>query len=280
MNPNEIKIRCSAFGQIMTEPKLKADKDAGNLSETAKTYLKNLYREIKYKRHQEFSSKYTEKGLAMEEDGLTLLSKNLRKFLKKNAERLTNDFVTGEPDAYLGESITTATEGFDVKCPYSLWTLPFKDDKLPNDYYYQAMGYMWLTGANRWTIAYTLVNGTANGIINEKNRIWYSMGTPDDFNKDYIKKRREIEKNMIFDYAQFRKDNPNFDLDIKQSEWTYDIPEDERVVKFVIERDEDVIAKMQAQVIKCRQWLQSTFPNDFEGEIELPVLLMQERLSE
>ena len=43
MNWNEILIRCSSIGYLMTEPKEKAAKEAGELSKTAKTHLKNVY---------------------------------------------------------------------------------------------------------------------------------------------------------------------------------------------------------------------------------------------
>ncbi|HNX08388.1 MAG TPA: hypothetical protein PKL96_12460, partial [Bacteroidales bacterium] len=58
-----IKIRASQVGQIMAEPKLKSDKEAGLLSETAKTYIKQLYRESKYNRRKGLVNKYIEKGL-------------------------------------------------------------------------------------------------------------------------------------------------------------------------------------------------------------------------
>ena len=268
MNTTDIIIRCSALGQVMTEPKLKFDKEAGNLSETAKTFCKNLYREIKYKRHQEFSSKYTEKGIAMEEDGLTLLSDVRNKFFQKNSERLTNDYVTGEPDAFIGKSIKEAVEGFDVKCPYTIWTLPFKDEELNKNYYWQAMGYMWLTGANKWTIAYTLVNAPSSLIVAEKQRLWYSMNCPDDTNPQYLRKRIEIEKNLIFDMKQFLKDNKGFELDCKL--WDYDIPKEDRLVEFVVNRDEAAIQKIIDQVVKCRKYLAKTFPSDF-GEYVEPI---------
>jgi hypothetical protein len=36
-------IHCSSIGKLLTEPQLKADKEAGELSKTAKTHLIEVY---------------------------------------------------------------------------------------------------------------------------------------------------------------------------------------------------------------------------------------------
>src|SRR5689334_14038122 len=94
-------FRCHALGLLMTEPKVKSE----TLSETTKTYLAECYVDHIYGRNKEIQSKFLEKGIAVEEDSITLLSRVKKKLYKKNSIRLKNEFVTGEPDLYEGESI-------------------------------------------------------------------------------------------------------------------------------------------------------------------------------
>lgn len=277
MNFNNLLIRCSAIGKLMTEPKTKEAKAAGEFGETAKTYLRELHRSIKYSRQKDFTSKEVEKGIRQEELAITLLSLQTRKMLTKNNKRLNSLFLTGEPDVFIGKSIEEAEEGFDTKCVWSLWTLPDADDKLNADYYWQDMGYMELTGAKKWTTSYCLVNAPVDQITAEKQKIWYAMGMPDDTNDRYMEKRKEVEKNMIFDMRQFLNDNPHYDLDIK--DWCYDIHRDERIVRFPVLRDEAAIQKIYWKVGKARAYMNEKYGSNVliaERDEDLNTTLIKE----
>ena len=239
-------------------------KDDIELGQTAKTYLRKLYLEQKYGLRQEFTSKYVEKGKQQEELGITLYSLHKQEttgktiFYKKNDIRINNEYLSGEPDLFTGESIYNADEGVDIKCPYGLWTFPFFETALPPQYEWQNHGYIALTGAKQWTTGYTLVNAPASLIDDEKRRVKYAMNLIDaDKDPDYVKKCIEIEKNMIFDMEQFLSDNPWYDLHCK--EWKYDIPRSERVKEFVTERDDIKIELVYATVRKCRKYMEETF---------------------
>lgn len=257
MNYDNILIRCSAIGKLMTEPRTNADKAAGKLGDTCTSYLAELYRSMKYNRLREYTSKHMVKGIVQEELAITLYSLHTKKYFKKNSERISNSFITGEPDLFIGPDIRNVEEGFDTKCSWDLWTFPYETDELDKGYYWQNMGYMDLTGAKKWTTVYTLVNAPAEQITAEKQRLWYTLGMPDDSNDKYLEKRREIEKNMIFDMKQFRDDNPNYDLDIK--DWCYDIPRAERIAEFPVLRDEEAIKKIHLQVTKCRNYMNEKY---------------------
>lgn len=245
MDFNALKIRCSSIGKVMTNGRGK-----DTMGATCTSYLHQLYLENKYNRKKDFTSREMEKGIRMEEQAITLLALQKRYNFKKNSERLSNDFLTGEPDIFIGDSIQAVEEGFDTKCAWSVWTMPDELDKM---YYWQNMGYMALTGAKKWTTAYCLVNAPADMIINEKNRMWYALGCPDDTNPKYLDKRREIEKNMIFDIALFMEKNPHFDFDI--DEWEYDIPAEERIIEFTVDRDEEAIEAIYQRIRDCRAYM-------------------------
>lgn len=227
-------FRCSSLGHIMTEPKSKADKDAGNLSETAKTHLIDIFVSKKYNRQNNIQNKYIQKGLMVEEDSITLYSRVKKQFFKKNKERISNEFITGEPDLYEGTNILKADVIIDAKSSWDIFTF-FRTKTKPvnSDYYWQGQGYMALTGAKKFILAYCLVNTPGILINDEKRRLLYKMGVATEENEDFIQACEELERLMKYD----------------------DIPMQERVIEFEIERNEDDIQAACANVIKCRKYL-------------------------
>lgn len=255
MTSSDIKFRCSGLGYLMTEPKLKSEA----LSETAKTHLIDVFVSAKYNRREEITSKYLDKGNACEEDSITALSRVQKRMFNKNEEHLENDFIKGTPDIFIGESIKNAIETLDTKTSWSANTFfRVQKDAVDKMYYWQGQGYMWLTGAKKHTVAYCLVNGTEQAIIDEKRKLAYKMGVIDmtaKINLDYILKCRQIEINHIYDLKMFMNHNPGFELDNLIENWSYDIPLSERVFCFEFERNEDDILKLQNRITDCRAYM-------------------------
>jgi len=52
MDFSEVKIHCSSLGHLFVEPKTKAAKDAGELSETAKSHLLKVYGKLYWRRER------------------------------------------------------------------------------------------------------------------------------------------------------------------------------------------------------------------------------------
>ena len=72
---------------------------------------------------------------------------------KKNIERKTNEWLTGEAD------IVTPTKIIDIKSPWSLSTFPATSDSgRDKTYEWQGRAYMWLWDVPDFEIAYCLVN--------------------------------------------------------------------------------------------------------------------------
>ncbi len=92
---------------------------------------------------------------------------------------------------------------------------------------------MALTGATEGEIAYCLVSMPEEIINSEKKRIFYLMNPATEQNPDYLQAIEKLENNMIFD----------------------EIPKEERVVRFKVERDDAVIEKIYERVRACRLWL-------------------------
>lgn len=235
---------------------------------TMQSELRKIYRMEKYRRNFPFTNQYVQKGIQQEEEGITLLQiyrnlKGQKTLFTKNSKRIKNGWVSGEPDlGVFGVPIKEWKEGWDVKCSWSLETFPFKEDYLVSSYEDQNMGYMWLTGAEKWTTSYVLVNCSEHQLNNEKMKWFYALQMPADANDkywdDYQDKCKDVEKMMIYDYERFVKQNPYHDLVISKEEWFdegYDIPIEERVIEKTIYRDDDKIEFYKERILFCREYL-------------------------
>jgi hypothetical protein len=235
MDFSKTLIRSSAFGALMTEPQLKAEKEAGELSKTAKTYLLSVYIKAKYGRERDLDNKYIRKGNMVEEDNVGMLSQYLNRPLIKNEDRICNNFISGTPDLWEGESIMKADHVIDIKSSFDIFTffsnLP---NKLDATYYWQVMGYMWLTGAKSAAVAYCLFNTPEEIISQEKYYMLRKMtDAATEENPEYIKAAAKIDFDSTYD----------------------DIPFQERILIFPVERNEDDILRMQSKVIQARAYL-------------------------
>lgn len=220
---NEYKFRCSGFGNLMTDPRLKSE----TLSETTKSYLLECWVKSKYGREKDISNKYMEKGLFCEEDSLDLVSKVVyQRPVFKNKARYENEFITGTPDLITGEHV------LDIKTSWDIFT--FFNAEVSKAYYWQLQGYMALTGKRTAVLCYCLVNAPEHLIEDEKRRLAWKMGLIDpESNAKYLEKAKQIEKNMTFT----------------------DIPESDRVIKFQIEYNEADVQRLYSRIEQCRTYM-------------------------
>lgn len=150
------------------------------LSQTAKSYLEKIFNEEFHGRSREFSNKYTEKGIIMQEKGTSLYADYLREVIgiKKppitNKERYVNKYITGEPDFIFDDVV------YDIKCSWSLDSFPQHDSSLPsNDYLWQVKAYCWLTGLKRAKVVYCLLDTPEHLVMDEKYRVARNLGVMD-----------------------------------------------------------------------------------------------------
>lgn len=227
-------FRCSALGYLMTEPQSKAAKDAGELSESCKTHLVDVYVSTKYGRQTDISNKYTEKGLMVEEDSITLYSRVKKSFFKKNEEHLHNEYIKGTPDMFVGPDIHHAVKIIDTKSSWDIFSFfRARTSALNKMYYWQLQGYMALTGACMATVAYCLVNTPEVLISDEKRRLLFKMNAGTEENQDYKDACLELDKLMVYD----------------------DIPMHERVIEFHFDRCEEDIQRLYKKVERARKYL-------------------------
>lgn len=234
MEFNKTLIRSSSVGYLMTEPVTKADKEAGILSKTAKSHLIEIYIREKYGRRKDVQTKQMRKGVEVEDDAIELLAQSLGRPLAKNAERFTNEFITGHPDVL--DLTEAGLKVWDVKSSYDLFTfLGNIPDKLNSQYYWQLQSYMWLTGATESCIAYCLVNTPLGIIEQEKKSLLYKMNVISEESPEYVLEASKLELNMMFD----------------------DIDQKERLLLFPVQRNDEDIELIKEKVLKARLFLES-----------------------
>lgn len=263
MQVNDILFRSSSNYHLMTEPRLKADKEAGNLSKGAKTHCIDIFASWFYNRREDVYSKYMEKGTAVEEQAITLLSLVTRNIYFKNEENITNEYISGTPDLFIKDESGKVLIVEDIKSSWDIFTfLRSKHNELQDSYYWQMQSYMWLTEANEANIRYCLVNALPDHIDSEKRKKAWNMGLIDpDNNPEYVERCKQIERNMIYDMVDFQTRYPYYSFHTNLSEWEFDIPIDERVHTFNIKRNDEDIELLRKKIIKAREYIKTLLPN-------------------
>jgi hypothetical protein len=247
MNFSTTLFRCSALGHLMVDPRTKAAKEAGELSETTKTHLIDIYVSAKYGRQTDISNKYITKGLMVEEDSITLYSRVKKTFFKKNEKNLSNEFIKGTPDLFTGLEIEAAESIIDIKSSWDIFTYFRNHSKGVSDlYYWQLQGYMALTGAKNAKLAFCLIDTPETLILDAKRKLMWQMNAGTEENEDYVKACEEIDLKMIYT----------------------DIPMKDKVMEFDIERNDEGIERLYSKVRKAREFL-----NEIEASLNPDVML-------
>jgi hypothetical protein len=219
---SELLFRCSSLGKLMTDPRTKSE----TLSETAKSYIQDLFKERELGIYKEFSSRYTDKGLEMEDEAIQFASEVLNwDFVVKNETRFNNEWITGEPD------INTDSLLADIKCSWNGSTFPLFDETLKNkDYYWQLVGYMMLTGHETSELVYTLMNTPLQIVEDEIRRQHWKL----NLIEEDLEVRDAVQKMHNFDH----------------------IPNELRVKRFIVQKDEAAQEKIKERVEVAREYYQ------------------------
>jgi len=221
------------------------------LSDTCIEYLMEAYAwETARKQSvtKEMDMEYTQKGKMVEEESITLLSMVDFEIYSKNQERVSNDYLSGEPDIYLGEHILAAQKITDIK---SCWDYPgfLKKihKKIDNGYDYQIKGYCDITGAPVGEIAYCLVD-MPDSIKNDyRRRLFYKINPVTEESPEFKAALAELEHSMTF----------------------LDIPIHKRVYKVPVQPFSDFERqRVYDRVKQCREWL-CNFDQQYQ-QINLP----------
>lgn len=149
-------FRCSSLGKIMGEPRSKSD---GPLSATAKSHIRELAAQEILGIDFAIQSRQFDKGNLCENEAIELINRVKNLSLKKNIERRSNEYITGECDLFDNET----REGRDAKCAWNASTFPIlvsdiTSGSLATVYEWQMRGYMMLWDSPRWHVDYVLLD--------------------------------------------------------------------------------------------------------------------------
>jgi len=215
----DFRIRASAASQIMTSAR-----SGSGLSETAKQYCQMCLKEKIYNRPKVITSKYFDKGNAMESDAIEFAAQQLGwGLVYKNEVTYTDADLIGTPDLVLPAVVP------DIKCSWDCFSFPLLETELPNQYYWQLQTYMALTGIRKGMIVYCLMDSPDYLIEREAYSVARSLGESD------------VEMD-VYDKVKARM--------------TYsDLPVSLRLKTFEIERDDAAIARLRERVEQCREYI-------------------------
>lgn len=197
MNLPTFKIRASATGKLMVNPRSKTE----TISETTKSYVQEWAKEHIYGVKNEIQSKYLSKGLILEDTAIDKAIEWLNlPFVLKNEKFFEDDFFTGTPDLIVEDTV------YDIKCSWSCFSFPLFEKEIPTkDYFYQLQTYMHLTGCRKAVLTYVLLNTPEELTFETKHNY-------DNVSKDFKIKTFEIEydaeviedlKNRIINVRQY-----------------------------------------------------------------------------
>ena len=228
MNFDNYKFRCSSLGKIMTNPRNKKD----ILSQTAKSYLMEVFIKEVYGREKDIYSEEMEKGNYTEQDSLTLIQHYYNDgLILKNQETIENEYITGTPDIVLEDRIV------DAKSSWDIFTF-FNADGSNKDYEWQLKGYMSLKDKRKADLCYCLNNTPEWMIVSEKTRQMYRRHI-EDGSQEMMDMEAKIDKLMIYD----------------------DIPENQRIKVFSFELTDEDIENMKTKITEARKYLNQLLSN-------------------
>ncbi len=194
------------------------------------------------------------KGVLAEQDSIDLINYIDGTEYIKNEERITNEFLSGIPDSWRGESIRKADYVPDVKTSWDFDTFMENVGKPLNPvYWWQLQGYFDLTEAKEGEISYCLVNTPQSIIDSEVMKLQRDMDAVTIESPDYRRSEALLINNMTFD----------------------DIPVLERRLKFAVKRDDAAIERIHQKVPQFRDYLfeiQELHLLGFFTDKELPFL--------
>lgn len=229
-----------AYGKILESiskktaeiKRLEPLKEAPHLSDGCKSHLSDVFTACMYGRREDIESRYLAKGLAVEEDVITMYSLHTGNNHRKNKIRKSNEFFEGEIDF---------TDGFDrildSKANWSIFQfVRAKSKKLDKIYEWQQRVYMALWDKPKARVVHGLVNTPEHFVVQEEKKLLDNfVGSKGDYEMACL----ELRKNHTYD----------------------DIPLEEKLHFFDIERDLELEKKMESRVIECRKYLNNLLNN-------------------
>lgn len=207
-------------------------RDNPQLPSGAIIYLTEWYISKKYNRKKEFFNKFVDKGLAVENEGIDMLSIHLNEGieLKKESKYFEKEFIHGLPDVLHEDWV------FDTKCVWDVFGFPFYEKEIPDDKYeWQMQGYMHLCDKQNAAVVYCLIDTPKPLVDLDLKKLYFqSGGKAEDWHPQTYE---ELRINYTFQ----------------------DIPQEDRIKLYEFKRDENKINLIIERVKMCREFIAKNF---------------------
>ena len=270
MDFSKIKISCSRLGVVMTDAKgimselmqlelsrlkikenltqiqewrlsdlqYRADTyDPKKVSGSCESYLISLFGYLKYGRRPVLKGDVPIrliKGTRSEVRATEMVEKVTVHKLHKYKTPIGNDYLKGKLDVLDAPTIDASKLIVEIKNSSNLHQfLKSAKEPLPIKIFYQMQGYLALTGKERGIVYYCLVD-MPDDVIQEQHELLARELCPDGVITDLFEEEwAEKERGFRFQ----------------------DIPEEERIIPFPVDRDEKIIENIYEKIELCREWL-------------------------
>lgn len=238
---DNIRFRASSWGNLMSEPQSKSDKEAGKLGLTAQKELLKIYRRVVYDWDEDdITTPAMEKGTIVQPESIAMYSAVEGKLFTENHDNLQSECFTGTPDLYLGTDIYHAEQVDDMKNSFLLSNFIDKTvEKVTPEQKCQLNVYFSLTGSSKGNIVHALVSLPPEMFQKECQKLFFRMSNngeiATEYAPEYIFEVERLKKKFIYDH----------------------IPPEERIFKQPVERDDELIQKMKDKVPVLRKWLEN-----------------------
>lgn len=241
---------CAKLLELEKElPILEKDKFKVILSDTAISYLLEVYTTVRYQIRKEISGKYLDSGKAREKESIETLSEAHDELYKKcELPRQYNDYIEGECDILYPtvdpEIVIDAKSSWD---PYTFLKHVFEKEIENDIYFWQGIGYCKLYKVIKFILAYCLVDMPDEIVEDELKRILYKFGSSKKDSDEYIIACEEFISKTKFSH----------------------LPAKPRVIQFEFNYDESKYEQLKLHIDAARDWLNIFAVKEYERETGL-----------
>lgn len=179
------------------------------LSQGAKTYVKEVWLENEKGFKEEVTDKKLRKGLQAEEDAINLISFVDGIMYVKNEKRVYKNHLTGEADVVTlfkdmeveGKEETIEAKVIDdTKCSWNSRT--FMQATLTTGYEWQGRAYLYLYDADIFRLRHCLVDCPPDVFADEYKRFCWSNNIIDDSLPEYQDAIKQFERNYLYESSE------------------------------------------------------------------------------
>jgi hypothetical protein len=176
------------------------------LSQGAKTYIKEVWLENEKGFKEEVTDKKLRKGLQAEEDAINLISFVDGIMYVKNEKREYKNHITGEADVITefkdmevegSEKTVDALVIDDTKCSWNPRT--FMQASLTTGYEWQGRAYLYLYNADIFRLRHCLVDCPPDVFADEYKRFCFQHGIIDDTLPEYQEAIEQFKRNYLYE---------------------------------------------------------------------------------